>query len=51
MAVTYVFVNDPTKGYGILIRYRINTEKMEIEQIWQYGKERGTSSSLRIFVM
>ena len=33
------------------IRYRINTEKMEIEQIWQYGKERGTSSSLRIFVM
>ena len=24
------------------VRYRINTEKMEIEQIWQYGKERGT---------
>ncbi|MBQ3508486.1 MAG: aryl-sulfate sulfotransferase [Peptococcaceae bacterium] len=23
------------------VRYRINTEKMEIEQIWQYGKERG----------
>lgn len=24
------------------VRYRINTEKMEIEQIWQYGKERGS---------
>lgn len=23
------------------VRYRINTDKMEIEQIWQYGKERG----------
>lgn len=23
------------------VRYRINTEKMEIEQLWQYGKERG----------
>ncbi len=23
------------------VRYRINTKKMEIEQIWQYGKERG----------
>ena len=23
------------------VRYRINTEKMEIEQVWQYGKERG----------
>ena len=23
------------------VRYRIDTEKMEIEQIWQYGKERG----------
>lgn len=25
------------------VRYRINTEKMEIEQVWQYGKERGQS--------
>ncbi len=24
------------------VRYRIDTEKMEIEQVWQYGKERGT---------
>ncbi|MFI3270613.1 MAG: aryl-sulfate sulfotransferase [Pseudomonadota bacterium] len=24
------------------VRYRIDTEKMEIEQIWQYGKERGS---------
>lgn len=24
------------------VRYRINTEKMEIEQVWQYGKERGS---------
>ena len=23
------------------VRYRIDTEKMEIEQIWQFGKERG----------
>ncbi|WP_291329498.1 aryl-sulfate sulfotransferase [Desulfovibrio sp. UCD-KL4C] len=23
------------------VRYRINTDKMEIEQIWQFGKERG----------
>lgn len=23
------------------VRYRIDTEKMEIEQVWQYGKERG----------
>jgi len=23
------------------VRYRINTDKMEIEQVWQYGKERG----------
>ncbi len=25
------------------VRYRINTDKMEIEQIWQYGKELGES--------
>lgn len=25
------------------VRYRIDTEKMEIEQIWQYGKERGAA--------
>lgn len=24
------------------VRYRIDTEKMEIEQLWQYGKERGS---------
>ena len=24
------------------VRYRIDTEKMEIEQVWQYGKERGS---------
>lgn len=23
------------------VRYRINTDKMEVEQVWQYGKERG----------
>ncbi len=23
------------------VRYRINTDKMEIEQVWSYGKERG----------
>jgi arylsulfate sulfotransferase len=23
------------------VRYRIDTDKMEIEQVWQYGKERG----------
>jgi arylsulfate sulfotransferase len=23
------------------VRYRIDTEKMEIEQVWQYGRERG----------
>lgn len=25
------------------VRYRINTDKMEIEQVWQYGKELGES--------
>ena len=25
------------------VRYRIDTEKMEIEQVWQYGKERGAA--------
>lgn len=24
------------------VRYRIDTDKMEIEQVWQYGKERGS---------
>jgi len=24
------------------VRYHIDTERMEIEQVWQYGKERGT---------
>lgn len=24
------------------VRYKIDTDKMEIEQVWQYGKERGT---------
>lgn len=23
------------------VRYRVNTDKMEVEQVWQYGKERG----------
>lgn len=30
-----------SKNFSRGVRYHINTEKMEIEQIWQYGKERG----------
>lgn len=29
------------KNFSRGVRYRINTETMEIEQVWQYGKERG----------
>ncbi len=29
------------KNFSRGVRYRIDTEKMEIEQVWQYGKERG----------
>ncbi len=35
---TYVLNKD---NFSRGVRYRIDTEKMEIEQIWQYGKERG----------
>jgi len=28
-------------NYSRGVKYRINTEKMEIEQLWQYGRERG----------
>lgn len=28
-------------NFSRAVRYRIDTEKMEIEQVWQYGKERG----------
>lgn len=31
----------PEKNYSRGVIYRIDTEKMEIEQVWQYGKERG----------
>ena len=30
-----------SKNFSRGVRYRIDTEKMEIRQIWQYGKERG----------
>ncbi|WP_320007667.1 aryl-sulfate sulfotransferase [Maridesulfovibrio sp.] len=30
-----------TENFSRGVRYRIDTDKMEIEQIWQYGKERG----------
>ncbi len=30
-----------TENFSRGVRYRIDTEKMEIEQVWQYGKERG----------
>lgn len=29
------------KNFSRGVRYRIDTDKMEIEQVWQYGKERG----------
>ncbi|MGX7106339.1 aryl-sulfate sulfotransferase [Hutsoniella sourekii] len=32
---------DPKDSYTRGVKYRIDTDKMEIEQIWQYGKERG----------
>ncbi len=35
----YVLAKD---NFSRGVRYRIDTEKMEIEQIWQYGKERGS---------
>lgn len=31
----------PEKNFSRGVIYRINTDKMEIEQVWQYGKERG----------
>ncbi|AET67463.1 Arylsulfotransferase (ASST) [Desulfosporosinus orientis DSM 765] len=34
----YVTAND---NFSRGVRYRIDTKKMEIEQVWQYGKERG----------
>ena len=29
------------QNYSRGVRYRLDTEKMEIEQVWQFGKERG----------
>lgn len=34
----YLSAND---SFSRGVKYRIDTEKMEIEQLWQYGKERG----------
>ena len=34
----YLAAND---SFSRGVKYRIDTEKMEIEQLWQYGKERG----------
>lgn len=31
----------PDENFSRGVIYRIDTEKMEIEQVWQYGKERG----------
>ncbi|WP_195851018.1 aryl-sulfate sulfotransferase [Aerococcus tenax] len=31
----------PEESYSRGVRYKIDTETMEIEQVWQYGKERG----------
>lgn len=31
----------PAENFSRGVIYRIDTEKMEIEQVWQYGKERG----------
>jgi arylsulfate sulfotransferase len=33
---------DPTPSYSRAVEYRIDEEGMTIEQVWQYGKERGT---------
>lgn len=30
-----------SENYSRAVRYRINTEDMTVEQVWQYGKERG----------
>ena len=32
---------DPQQNFSRGVIYRIDTDKMEIEQVWQYGKERG----------
>lgn len=32
---------DHKDSYSRGVKYRIDTDKMEIEQLWQYGKERG----------
>jgi arylsulfate sulfotransferase len=34
---------DPEDNFSRGVIYRIDTDKMEIEQVWQYGKERGAS--------
>lgn len=31
----------PNDSYSRGVKYRIDTDKMEIEQLWEYGKERG----------
>ena len=31
----------PTENYSRVVRYRIDEENKTVEQIWQYGKERG----------
>lgn len=32
---------EPNDSFSRGVKYRIDTDKMEIEQLWQYGKERG----------
>lgn len=35
-------VDRPNSKYSRLVHYRINEKNMTVEQIWQYGKERGS---------
>lgn len=40
---------DPSDSYSRVVRYRIDEQAGTVEQVWQYGKERG-SESLSMFV-
>jgi arylsulfate sulfotransferase len=36
--------NSPLEWYSRVVHYRINEASMTIEQVWEYGKERGAST-------
>ena len=34
--------DDPKEKYSRAVVYKVNHKKMTVEQVWQYGKERGS---------